>query len=519
VCKACLKSHQIPTDPQAWLTESGELQHAPTPTPEAGAVPPEAQWAQGLAPDARPSDAAGARAATAHGVEPVFVGRGSETGLPAPVPREPELTGAARSRPARTRVPAPETESTSAVATATPPPARGPVAPVPVPTRADRDTLSPAPQHRYADPIQLQTQADIAAALTATIAARMKPPPAPRRDLRPSTAGWLLLTGIAMALILVAGYTEAHSAVSGILVPALVLAVAQIVIGYAWIVRLTYLREPRRGLTCAVPPLTLYYLGQYKYAKYRPLRFVVTGAALLALTLAVPVIAPAVRPLVVKPPAPAPAPDPAAETKLGKLRAFREQRAYDSLIQLLDVLVVTDPIRSADAKDRAPIAAELEQLCAHPLSDVRIAALAAFPSWDTEPEAARARTVCLKAVRSTAEAERMRALLLLPRWKDADTARAVQSLIGRPGSETRQAAKSLKEIGGAPAEQAGLGLLKRADSVSMRVTAIDILESAGGARAADELKIYAMATDELAVRNRALAAVTTIEERLRNPVP
>ena len=29
VCKACLKSHQIPADPALWLTETGELLHPP----------------------------------------------------------------------------------------------------------------------------------------------------------------------------------------------------------------------------------------------------------------------------------------------------------------------------------------------------------------------------------------------------------------------------------------------------------------------------------------------------------
>ncbi|QJW94752.1 hypothetical protein FTUN_2275 [Frigoriglobus tundricola] len=37
-----------------------------------------------------------------------------------------------------------------------------------------------------------------------------------------------------------------------------------------------------------VPPLTLLYLAQYKYAKLRPLRFVATGAVLAALAAVAP---------------------------------------------------------------------------------------------------------------------------------------------------------------------------------------------------------------------------------------
>ena len=57
------------------------------------------------------------------------------------------------------------------------PPARGPAA----------GGTAPMPVEQ-AEPVQLQTQADIAVALTAALTQRMKPRAQPRRDLRPSTA-------------------------------------------------------------------------------------------------------------------------------------------------------------------------------------------------------------------------------------------------------------------------------------------------------------------------------------------
>ncbi len=368
----------------------------------------------------------------------------------------------------------------------------------------------------YAEPVQLQTQADIAVALTAAITSRMKPAAAPRRDLRPSTAVWMLLTGVGVAFLLVALVTDLDYRWAAVAV-----GVAQVAIGYAWIVWLTHRRDPRRGLACAIPPATFFYLARRKYAKFRPLRFVLTGAALAGLGAAAPPLADLARPLLAKPVAPTPPPDPAAESKLARLRLYREQRSYDSLLQLLALLVKTDALKSVDAPDRAELAAELESLCAHPLTEVRIAAMPAFQLWDPSPDADRARKVCLDAIKSPTQEERMCALLLLPRWKDADSARAVQSRIGTAGSETNRAKASLIEIGGPPAEETALALLKRADAndQTTRTCAIDILEQVGGAKAADELRTHAMATEHQTVRNRALGAVIVIEARLRKTGP
>jgi hypothetical protein len=368
-------------------------------------------------------------------------------------------------------------------------------------------------QAGQAEPVQLQTQADIAVALTAALTNRMKPPPAPRRDLRLSTALWMLLTGVSLVMIFASLFTNWN-----LLLPALVLGVGQILAGYIWIVVLTQRRESQRGLLCAIPPLTFYYLTQYKYAKLRPLRFVATGAVIAVLCLIFSPILPRMQSLlhrkettpVVVPP------DPSEMSKLDQLRTYREQRSYDSLIKLLELLAKTDPLLSEDAKDRAALSAELKVLCQHPLTDVRVQAMDAYARWDP----ASARVVCLAAVRSSAYEERRMALRLLPQWKDHDSARAVQTLIGRPGTvETNQAKAALEEIGGAPAEQAAIALLNRAEDQGTKLTALSILKKVGSVETAGSLRTYAMASDDTAVRDEAFAAAAAIEARVRVPAP
>jgi hypothetical protein len=484
VCKACLKPHPIPADPSLWLADSGEALRPVEPAAPAPTRAPTPAFEPALAEGSPPS------LTEFHLPEPALA--------PAS-PREP-VPVAARAAAEPGGEMAAESDS-GAVATMTPP--RGAV-PAP-PAR-------PAPPLAVvaSEPVRAQTQADIAVALTAALAARMKPPPAPRRDLRPSTALWLVTTGAAVALLLVSMFTSAD-----FLLPALLLGAAQVLAGYAWIVRLAHLRDPRRGLLCAVPPLTLYYLAQYRYSRLRPLRFVLTGAALVVLCLVASPLLPKTRALVKGDERPAaPQPDPAAMSKLEQLRYFAERKDYDSLGKLLDVLAKTDPLLSEDAKDRAPLAAELRKLCEHPLTDVRVQAMAAYARWD--PEGARA--VCLAALRSPTYEERRMALHLLPQWKDAETARAVQSLIGRPGTvETNQAKAALEEIGGAPAEQAAIALLNRAEDQATKLTALAILEKVGGAETAASLRTYAMAADDPAVRSKAFASAAAIESRVPAP--
>src|SRR5207253_3345454 len=113
--------------------------------------------------------------------------------------------------------------------------------------------------------------------LAGRLSSRMKPPPEPPRDIRPTTAIWMIGTGIGVALLIVALLTNNDflPVVAGI-------GVAQIVFGTLWIVWMAYQREPKRGFLALLPPVNLWFMTRYKYAKYRPLRFAMTGALLIA---------------------------------------------------------------------------------------------------------------------------------------------------------------------------------------------------------------------------------------------
>ncbi len=516
VCKACVRPHPIPADPALWLNERSEPFGAPA-APQA--PPPEPLPVPVVSTEpVRPASVPDLLLPEPIRVEPPRVEP------PSPPPAVPAIVVVREPEPVVAPVEQVERVEPVTIATLTPPPAPAPELPsrralLPAPaTPASRtpERFAPAPTPMpgsvRADPVQLQTQADIAAALTTALTNWMKPPAPPRRDLRPSTAAWMLLTAIGVTLTALALFSDTDYRWA-----ALAAGAVQVVIGYVWIVRLTKARDPVRGALCLVPPLTVYYLAQYKYAKWRPLRFVATGAVLAALAGATPNLAPHTLALVRRSDAPVVPPDPATLSKLEQLRAFREQRSYDALSRLLEELAKTDRQMSADAKDRAELAGELRNLCGHPDTGVRVRAMAAYAQW----EPAGARAVCLAAVRSPSSDEREWALRLLPQWKDAESARAVQSLIGRPGTpESNRAKAALEEIGGPPAEQAALALLNRAEDQGTKLTALSILEKVGGAETAGWLRSsYAAASDSPVVRDRALAAAETIRARLRVPAP
>ncbi|MCS6865938.1 MAG: hypothetical protein RMJ56_14415 [Gemmataceae bacterium] len=524
VCKACLKLHTIPADQAEWLTEGGE----PRPSPVV-AVPSTTSIQLGEGDQFKPASS------PVVAVPPTTKRASPEANaaVPEPAPEQRPTTPASEEVPPTV----PAGHSSEGAATASPPPSweepAAAITPPPVlprqwtfvrPNDADSDLRSsatsrqspqtPIPQKltQHSPPIPLRTQADITAALTAVLATHMKPPPAPRRDLRPSTALWILLTVLGVTLLLVSLFSNPDYHWLGWLVGGV-----QIGLGYAWIVRLTSARSAVRGWLCALPPLTLYYLAQYKYAKWRPLRFVVTGAILAALATAIPTLAPHThtwwKPTPQWPVVP---PDPTTFSKLEQLRLYQKRQSYDSLIKLLEVLAKTDPLASEDAKDRCELAAEIQKLCDHQDVKVRVQAMAAYARWDPD----KARAVCLAAIRSPSDTIREMALRLLPQWKDDESARAVQSLIGRPESiETNKAKIALEEIGGLPAERAALDLLRRADNQATRLMAISILEKVGGVTAIEPLRRYALASEDAAVRNHALATVKAIETRLAVPSP
>jgi hypothetical protein len=360
------------------------------------------------------------------------------------------------------------------------------------------------------EPVHVQTQAEIAAALTEVLSHRMKPPRNPRRDLRLSTAGWLGLTGLGVAMLLVSLFTSADYVHAVIVV-----GIVEIAIGYGWIIWLTAHRDPKRGIVCAVPPLTFYFLGQWKYAKFRPLRFVASGIVLAGLALLCSSVNSTTRgwakgnshntsstPV-----------DPEKMSKLEKVRDYKKQRAYDKLIDLLRDLTKTDAQKSVDAQDGPELAIELKDLCYHPDTGVKVAAMAAYARWGGED----AREICLDATKSSSQEERMMAIQLLPQWKNTTEAQqvasAIASLIGRPGLESTRAEAALVEVGGVVAERAALGLLLRSEDQTTRFMVLSILDKVGGNESITSLRSYADTCLDQDVKSKALDTIEIIKKR------
>ncbi|MDB5308855.1 MAG: hypothetical protein JWO38_3057 [Gemmataceae bacterium] len=360
------------------------------------------------------------------------------------------------------------------------------------------------------EPLRLRTQMDIAVDLTAALSTRMKPPPKPPRDLKPSTALWILATGVAIALLLLT-LISANDFSDVVLY----IGAGQIAAGYLWVVSLAFRRDWQRGLVCAIPPITLWYLAQWKYAKYRPLRSVATGAVLMGIAATATYVLPHTRswagvnddPATTTTP-----PDITTQSKVAQLRHYRDKREYDALIELLRTLARTDPRYSDEAKNRVELAAELKALCGHTDAGVKVEGMAAFAAWGGDD----ARGLCLEASRSANREERLMALRLLPRWKDEYVARALAERVGRPGRETTSAQDALVELGGPVAERAVIPLLRNEEQ-GIRLTAIDILgnEKVGGSEAVAALLEVARTTNDPGTRQRAVDKADQIRNRLK----
>jgi hypothetical protein len=201
-------------------------------------------------------------------------------------------------------------------------------------------------------------------------------------------------------------------------------------------------------------------------------------------------------------------------SKLEKVREYKKQRAYDKLIDLMRDLSKTDAEKSVDAKDRPELAEELKALCQHQDTGVKVAAMAAYARWGGDD----ARDICLKAIESTSQEERLMAIQLLPQWKNTDKAplvsQAIASRIGRSGIESNRAEAALIEVGGESAELASLGLLLRSEDQNTRLMVLSILEKVGGNEAIAALRSYADQSLDPAIKSKTLQTVEMIRKRI-----
>jgi hypothetical protein len=276
---------------------------------------------------------------------------------------------------------------------------------------------------------------------------------------------------------------------------------------------MAFSREWRRGLICAVVPI--WYLVQWKYARFRPLRFVASGAAVLGLAGLATYARPHTRAWAGVPDAfavPPPVVEIGARPKLDQLKYYHEQRQYDSLIALLRTLTRTDPQYSDEAKNRVELAAEMRTLTRHADTGVKVEALTAYAAWG----GADARELCLRALESANREERLTALRLLPRWKDESVARRIAERIGRGGMETTAAQDALAALGGPLAERAAIPLLRK-DDQGVRLTAIEILgnDNVGGPEAVAALREVARTSPDPGTRQPAASKADQIQARLK----
>lgn len=471
VCPKCSKKITIPADSALWLNEAGE----PIKTAAKASEPERARPAREKPTPAddvvapiRISDEPAAAAVPRPEIE-IPVSASASVSAPKVEPSVPEV-----------EVPAASAERQEATSTAT-------LTPPPVdrsgrPGRGSGSAGKPQPRQVVAvngadetvsfnQPLHLRTEMDIAAALTDVLTTRMKPPPKPPRDLNPSTAFWLLLTGMAVILLGVALFSTGNT-----LRWVFYIGAAEIVIGYVWIVVLVMRRDPKGALICAVPPLTIWYLTRQRYRRYRPLRFVLTGAFLIALAGLTPFIQPKTQELAnaFRPSREPVEPDIESKSDVAQLREYSDKRQFDRLMALLRKLDKTDPTFSASAGSRIEIAAELRKLCNKDLTPdttIRAAALPAFVRWSSGDDA---RDVLLVAVQGHPD-ERREAIKLLPRWRDADVARVLASRLGNR-EESYDAKNALIDLGGPLAVQALIPLLrdKQKDKV-LHLVALDLL--------------------------------------------
>jgi len=534
VCSKCSRPLTIPADPHLWLNEKGEpLLASPTMVVPSSEPAPQ-RLPQEPEPDVEPDndmvsaepplpreDEAPAPVEPPRPVAPAF-------SRSLPLPDEPD-DGRVELYP--TPLPPPPVAETPRPP-ATPPPKplpRHPAPPpqTPSPTPPPREPVwagspgesGPRPRRLVSapaegntaveEPLRLRTGMDLAVDLTSALASRMKPAPKPPRDLKPSTAVWILTTAVALGLL-----AATLTTTNNFLPLVIAIGAAQALAGYAWVTTLAFRRDVRRGLACALPPITFVYLGNWKYAKYRPLRFVLSGGVILGMALLAPRVQSQTRSWAGAGDNPQPieaAPPIASQSKLVQLRYYRDQRQYDSLLALLRTLARTDSMYSEAAKDRADLAADLKALCKHTDYGVKVEALAAYATWGG-PDA---RELCLEASRSLNREERLMALKLLPGWKDEDVARRIAEMIGRAGTETSAAQDALVTLGGTVAERAAIPLLKR-DDQGIRLAAIEILghEKVGGADAVAALKEIARISPDPGTRLPAEAKAQQIQDRL-----
>jgi len=343
---------------------------------------------------------------------------------------------------------------------------------------------------------------DIAADLTAALTMRMKPPPEPPSDLRLSTGMWIILTAIAISLwmfCMMANMLDPLKYVA-------IIAIFELLVGYFWIAYLAGHRNTLRGLTTLLPPVWICRAVESNpYQGYRPLRFVLTGLALLLLFVAGPRMQPSIYAAIGMD---AEAPSAAREIKptlLSRLTDTERDNDANRLIKVMKSLSEPSEQQLQDAAgEKTELLENFRSHFNHTNIEVRELALANFVKWAGND--VKAETI--KAISSDNDIERHDAIRIAALLKEAAVAKAVAARITVKDDRT-EVKVTLLAIGGTAAEDAVLPYL-RSENYDVLAITFEVLKVHGGEKALAEL----LKTTNKTARDSIPETIVVIQKRL-----
>ena len=343
---------------------------------------------------------------------------------------------------------------------------------------------------------------DIAADLTAALTMRMKPPPEPPSDLRLSTGMWIILTAIAISLWLFCMMANMLDPLKYVAI----IAIFELIVGYFWIAYLAGHRNTLRGLTTLLPPVWICRaIESNPYQGYRPLRFVLTGLALLLLFVVGPRMQPSIYAAIGMDPELPSAAKEIKPTLLSRLTEAERDNEATRLIKVLKSLSEPSEQQLQDAAgEKTELLGNFRSHFNHTSIEVRELAFANYVKWAGSD--VKAETI--KAISSDNDIERHDAIRIAAQLKDAAVAKAVATRI-TVKDDRAEVKVTLLAIGGTAAEDAVLPYL-RSENFDVLTITYDVLKVHGREKALAEL----LKTTNKTARGSNLDTIAIIQKRL-----
>lgn len=363
---------------------------------------------------------------------------------------------------------------------------------------------------------QAQESLDRVSELATDLTMRMKPPPEPPSDLRISTGAWLAMTATGMSLWLLSMMRENDEPARTLLKGVLGLGLLEIVISYIWVSYIGGRRDFHRGLQALLPPVWLYRLANpcENTPGFRPLRFMVAGLLLIALSLFGSQLRPAVQSLTGQPDSHTVEIPKPLNSPLARLQDAQNGTLIRPITEALHEIATDKASFDATPEETPLLLAELRRLRKHENDEVRGAALIALKKW-TGLEAVKADVLDVLRNRTAKTGERRAALDVAREYKDREITRAVARCLEYRNllddTDTRAAA-TLRAIGPPEAEDALLELFEDEDMLLRGVPSL--LAEIGGAKSVEKLRKLAETSPSNDVRVEATRTADKIALRL-----